>query len=147
VLRDRRPESLAKHGECPIDPGGYAAAAVGAQRGPTAQLGAVLCAISAPAAAARNGGSLRCKCGAVIAIAVEVIAYAQHTVMPVVRHTVTLLRYFIVKGTEKVILIQEQLSKNRILIEMDRNGMPCATVRRSRLSDRIAPACAERHVL
>jgi hypothetical protein len=52
-----------------------------------------------------------------------------------------------VKGTEKVILIQEQLSKNRILIEMDKNGMPCATVRRSRLSDRIAHACAERRVL
>lgn len=27
--------------------------------------------------------------------------------------------YFIVKGTEKVILIQEQLSKNRIIIEYD----------------------------
>ncbi len=27
--------------------------------------------------------------------------------------------YFIIKGTEKVILIQEQLSKNRIIIEKD----------------------------
>lgn len=27
--------------------------------------------------------------------------------------------YFIIKGTEKVILIQEQLSKNRIIIEFD----------------------------
>jgi DNA-directed RNA polymerase beta subunit len=62
-------------------------------------------------------------------------------------HTYRHARYFIVKGTEKVILIQEQLSKNRILIEMDKNGMPCATVRRSRLSDRIAHACAERRVL
>ena len=27
--------------------------------------------------------------------------------------------YFIVKGTEKVILVQEQLSKNRIIVEID----------------------------
>ena len=30
--------------------------------------------------------------------------------------------YFIVKGTEKVILIQEQLSKNRIIVEQDAKG-------------------------
>eukprot|EP00126_Sphaerothecum_destruens_P010425 Sdes_comp20738_c0_seq1m16591 len=30
--------------------------------------------------------------------------------------------YFVVKGVEKVILIQEQLSKNRILVEKDRKG-------------------------
>lgn len=30
--------------------------------------------------------------------------------------------YFIVNGTEKVILIQEQLSKNRILVEKDVRG-------------------------
>lgn len=30
--------------------------------------------------------------------------------------------YFIVKGTEKVILVQEQLSKNRIIVEMDGRG-------------------------
>lgn len=30
--------------------------------------------------------------------------------------------YFIVKGTEKVILIQEQLSKNRIIIDTDSKG-------------------------
>lgn len=30
--------------------------------------------------------------------------------------------YFIVKGTEKVILIQEQLSKNRMIVEQDRKG-------------------------
>ncbi|KAK9794947.1 hypothetical protein WJX73_009398 [Symbiochloris irregularis] len=30
--------------------------------------------------------------------------------------------YFIVKGTEKVILIQEQLSKNRVLLNLDRQG-------------------------
>lgn len=35
--------------------------------------------------------------------------------------------YFIVNGTEKVILIQEQLSKNRILVEMDR-GLVQASV-------------------
>jgi DNA-directed RNA polymerase III subunit RPC2 len=27
--------------------------------------------------------------------------------------------YFVVKGTEKVILVQEQLSKNCIIVEMD----------------------------
>jgi len=27
--------------------------------------------------------------------------------------------YFVVKGTEKVILVQEQLSKNRIIVETD----------------------------
>lgn len=27
--------------------------------------------------------------------------------------------YFVVKGTEKVILVQEQLSKNRIIVERD----------------------------
>ncbi|KAJ3385519.1 DNA-directed RNA polymerase III core subunit ret1 [Lobulomyces angularis] len=36
--------------------------------------------------------------------------------------------YFIVKGAEKVILIQEQLSKNRIIIETDRKGFIQATV-------------------
>ena len=36
--------------------------------------------------------------------------------------------YFIVKGTEKVILIQEQLSKNRIIIERDTKDNLCASV-------------------
>lgn len=31
--------------------------------------------------------------------------------------------YFVVRGTEKVILIQEQLSKNRIIIERDKNSI------------------------
>jgi DNA-directed RNA polymerase III subunit RPC2 len=31
--------------------------------------------------------------------------------------------YFITRGTEKVILIQEQLSKNRMLVELDRSGL------------------------
>jgi len=38
--------------------------------------------------------------------------------------------YFITRGTEKVILIQEQLSKNRLLVELDRNGcMTCHVAR------------------
>ncbi|XP_056425888.1 DNA-directed RNA polymerase III subunit RPC2 [Hyla sarda] len=36
--------------------------------------------------------------------------------------------YFIVKGVEKVILIQEQLSKNRIIVEADRKGAVGASV-------------------
>lgn len=36
--------------------------------------------------------------------------------------------YFIVKGVEKVILIQEQLSKNRVIVERDANGLAKATV-------------------
>ncbi|KAJ1562986.1 DNA-directed RNA polymerase III core subunit ret1 [Cladochytrium tenue] len=31
--------------------------------------------------------------------------------------------YFVIRGTEKVILIQEQLSKNRIIVETDRMGL------------------------
>ncbi|KAM9988280.1 hypothetical protein ACTFIZ_003620 [Dictyostelium cf. discoideum] len=36
--------------------------------------------------------------------------------------------YFIVRGQEKVILNHEQLSKNRIIIEMDSKGLPSASV-------------------
>ena len=36
--------------------------------------------------------------------------------------------YFIIKGTEKVILVQEQLSKNRIIVDLDRKGLPLASV-------------------
>ena len=37
--------------------------------------------------------------------------------------------YFVVKGQEKVILIQEQLSKNRVILELDAKGnLLCATV-------------------
>ncbi|TRY87862.1 hypothetical protein DNTS_030010 [Danionella cerebrum] len=36
--------------------------------------------------------------------------------------------YFIVKGQEKVILIQEQLSKNRIIVDQDRKGCVGASV-------------------
>lgn len=38
--------------------------------------------------------------------------------------------YFIVRGTEKVILIQEQLAKNRMLVELDRNGLMTCHVTR-----------------
>eukprot|EP00884_Botryococcus_braunii_P009393 jgi/Botrbrau1/18455/Bobra.0072s0038.1 len=36
--------------------------------------------------------------------------------------------YFVVKGTEKVILIQEQLSKNRIIVDVDGHGQITASV-------------------
>lgn len=36
--------------------------------------------------------------------------------------------YFIVKGVEKVILIQEQLSKNRVILEEDAKGEICASI-------------------
>ncbi|KAJ3029736.1 DNA-directed RNA polymerase III core subunit ret1 [Rhizophlyctis rosea] len=36
--------------------------------------------------------------------------------------------YFVIRGTEKVILIQEQLSKNRIIVETDRQGFINAAV-------------------
>lgn len=38
--------------------------------------------------------------------------------------------YFIVKGAEKVILTQEQLSKNRIIIELDAKKQVSASVAR-----------------
>ena len=38
--------------------------------------------------------------------------------------------YFIIRGTEKVILVQEQLSKNRIIVDLDRKGLPVASVTR-----------------
>lgn len=38
--------------------------------------------------------------------------------------------YFITRGTEKVILIQEQLSKNRMLVELDRHGLMSCLVTR-----------------
>lgn len=38
--------------------------------------------------------------------------------------------YFIIRGTEKVILIQEQLSKNRIIVETDAKGLPTCSVTR-----------------
>lgn len=53
--------------------------------------------------------------------------------------------YFIVKGIEKVILMQEQLSKNRMIIELDAKGFVCATItsstheRKSRCSILVKP--------
>ncbi|KAJ3360877.1 DNA-directed RNA polymerase III core subunit ret1 [Allomyces arbusculus] len=41
--------------------------------------------------------------------------------------------YFVVKGSEKVILVQEQLSKNRIIVDVDRTGGIVATVTSSTL--------------
>jgi len=44
--------------------------------------------------------------------------------------------YFIVNGTEKVILVQEQLSKNRVIVEADpKKGMVSASVTRSNFLD------------
>ncbi|KAI8967422.1 DNA-directed RNA polymerase III subunit RPC2 [Mycotypha africana] len=39
--------------------------------------------------------------------------------------------YFVVKGTEKVILVQEQLSKNRIIVDLDKKGGIIANVQSS----------------
>ncbi|KAG2173536.1 hypothetical protein INT44_007127 [Umbelopsis vinacea] len=39
--------------------------------------------------------------------------------------------YFVVKGVEKVILVQEQLSKNRIIVEMDKKNNVMASVQSS----------------
>ena len=40
--------------------------------------------------------------------------------------------YFVVRGTEKVILVQEQMSKNRIIVECDpKKGLVSASVQRS----------------
>jgi DNA-directed RNA polymerase III subunit RPC2 len=36
--------------------------------------------------------------------------------------------YFIIRGSEKVILVQEQLSKNRLIIDLDRKKNPSASV-------------------
>lgn len=38
--------------------------------------------------------------------------------------------YFVVKGTEKVILVQEQLSKNRIIVDVDKKNNIIANVQR-----------------
>ena len=38
--------------------------------------------------------------------------------------------YFIIKGVEKVVLTQEQLSRNRIIIDVDKQGLVTASVTR-----------------
>ena len=38
--------------------------------------------------------------------------------------------YFIINGVEKVILIQEQLSKNRMIVDADKKGLATCSVTR-----------------
>jgi len=38
--------------------------------------------------------------------------------------------YFVIKGAEKVILIQEQLSKNRMIVDRDKKGHAMCSVTR-----------------
>lgn len=53
--------------------------------------------------------------------------------------------YFVVKGTEKVILVQEQLSKNRIIVEADsKKGVVSASVTRYVFCPR--PTCLDRSI-
>jgi DNA-directed RNA polymerase III subunit RPC2 len=50
--------------------------------------------------------------------------------------------YFIVNGTEKVILVQEQLSKNRVIVETDaKKAMVSASVTRYVIIDRLIIIC------
>ncbi|KAJ1985572.1 DNA-directed RNA polymerase III complex subunit Rpc2 [Dimargaris cristalligena] len=53
--------------------------------------------------------------------------------------------YFIVKGTEKVILVQEQLSKNRIIVELDPKGMVQASVTSTTLERKSKTYVAVKH--
>ena len=47
--------------------------------------------------------------------------------------------YFVVRGTEKVILIQEQMSRNRMIVEQDRQGgLTCQVLTGSGIGH---PAC------
>ncbi|CAF0705914.1 unnamed protein product [Brachionus calyciflorus] len=53
--------------------------------------------------------------------------------------------YFITRGTEKVILIQEQLSKNRMLVELDRNGLMTCHVTSSTHATKTKTIICEKH--
>ncbi|KAJ1652703.1 DNA-directed RNA polymerase III complex subunit Rpc2 [Dispira simplex] len=53
--------------------------------------------------------------------------------------------YFIVKGTEKVILVQEQLSKNRIIVELDSKGVVQASVTSTTLERKSKTYVATKH--
>ena len=53
--------------------------------------------------------------------------------------------YFVVKGTEKVILIQEQLSKNRIIIDVDAKGEVGASVTSSTHERKSKTSIAVKH--
>lgn len=50
--------------------------------------------------------------------------------------------YFIVRGTEKVILIQEQLSKNRMIVEQTNKGVYQCSVTRQGNSDKRKCLCS-----
>jgi DNA-directed RNA polymerase III subunit RPC2 len=53
--------------------------------------------------------------------------------------------YFVIKGTEKVVLIQEQLSKNRILVEKDGKGEVTASVTSSTHMHKTRTALVVKH--
>ena len=53
--------------------------------------------------------------------------------------------YFITRGTEKVILIQEQLSKNRMLVELDKNGLMTCHVTSSTHATKTKTIICEKH--
>ena len=53
--------------------------------------------------------------------------------------------YFITRGTEKVLLIQEQLSKNRMLVELDRTGNMCCHVASSTHVTKTKTGVCEKH--
>jgi len=49
--------------------------------------------------------------------------------------------YFVIKGAEKVILIQEQLSKNRMIVDRDKKGHAMCSVTRYSITPRSAENC------
>jgi DNA-directed RNA polymerase III subunit RPC2 len=53
--------------------------------------------------------------------------------------------YFITRGTEKVILIQEQMSKNRMLVEIDRSGFMSCHVTSSTHATKTITGVGEKH--
>ena len=53
--------------------------------------------------------------------------------------------YFITRGTEKVILIQEQLSKNRMLVELDKSGQMMCHVTSSTHTTKTKTIIVEKH--
>jgi len=56
--------------------------------------------------------------------------------------------YFIVNGTEKVILVQEQLSKNRVIVEADpKKGIVSASVTRYEISLFIKDVAKSNHTV
>ena len=53
--------------------------------------------------------------------------------------------YFVVRGTEKVVMIQEQLSKNRIILSLDSNDLPTASVTSSTHERKSKTNCVVKH--